>query len=126
MGKLMGSLRALQLADGGCANRHMQFLTHYHYRFCPFCGKELKITLVCEHCGHNFISERAYTAHLSELKLIIQNPCPSDTRGKGHGNRHPIRHLKNRGTMYCDQCHIEYPVKGKAKPIDLLPHGAYK
>ena len=104
-----GPLIAL-IREGTCQKAHMNMLTRQHWRFCPWCGIQLQIRIHCIHCGKNFMSQKAYDAHLFGMALFSANPCPNDPEKK-HG--HLIQYRKHRQRMYCATCEKEYPIKEK-------------
>lgn len=92
--------------EGFCVQRHTTYLKRSGYAYCPWCGIRLQIKLHCEHCGYDFMSERAFEIHNKNIAFYRRNSCPID-------KSHPVRFEKHRNRMFCTACHEEFAIKGE-------------
>lgn len=113
------ALRAAQM-EGRCVNLHANYLKQNGWRFCPYCGMALQVRIHCDRCGYDYLSEKAYYAHL-DLALYKANPCPNQS-----GHTHRVCYMKKRGKMFCEECHLEYPVtvRNACDQSKLQPEGS--
>lgn len=101
---LVPELRAAAM-EGRCVNQHSQMFRKGGWRYCPWCGTELKIIGICPTCGELFLSIEAFKVHRAgHGKFYARNKCPNDPN-------HPVQFRKNRNRMYCPVCAKEYNVK---------------
>ena len=101
---LPSSLRAAAM-EGKCLNQHAVMMKTNGWRWCPWCGMELKIIAHCETCGRDFFSESAFQVHNGgHIAFFAANRCPVATN-------HAVQYRKNRQKMYCVQCAKEFPIK---------------
>ncbi len=107
--RLDPSLRAAAM-EGECLKQHAVMFTTNGWRFCPWCGNELKIIARCEQCGGRFLSEAAFHVHRGgHLAFYKSNRCPYAEENE----QHIVRYRVNRNRMFCVNCNREYPVKNE-------------